>query len=218
MSAADPRFERRNPPLPKPTTNVYRVKFVGTLEGQIVLNTFYYSDGQPVLSATPSKLESLAQALLAPAALVDVYLTALSGGYQMQYLLIDCPTSPTLQSLQTPNIQGGLAPTPHLPTEVSTVILRQTAVKGQCGRGRIGLPAVPETWVTLSHVTTPAAYTNVAAQMMITEVNGVDNFVPGLYSRKGSHAFPTEGYASLISTRATTLLGTIRRRKIGRGK
>jgi hypothetical protein len=144
----------------------------------------------------------------------------MSSDWVLNFCVIDCPTSPSLAALTQTVISFGTGTAGHEPTEVAFNINRYTGFKGQCGRGRVLMPAVPTSVVTASKVTTLTAYTAFANQMLAPIAQGGDTFTPGLYSRDGSHAFPGAGYADLTATltQASSLLGTARRRKIGRGK
>lgn len=218
MSRANPRFRRQNLKLPTPVNNVYRVKFLGSIENQLTINTFYYRDANALGTANLTHYTNLYNAITSAGALRSAYVGCISSDWTMTEIIIDCPTSPSLSEFYSPDSTAGGGPGLHLPTENAMVFDRYTGNKGQCGRGRVSLPAIPGSWVTQSKVTTITPQTLLRTAMTTALTSGADTFTPGLYSRNGSHAFPGAGYADLTSVFFNPLIGTVRRRKIGRGK
>lgn len=218
MSRANPRFRRNNPKLPLPVGNVYRVKLLGQLENQLTINTFYYMDDQALATATETSIANLGVAISAAGALIPKYAACMSVDWTLTGYIIDVPTSPSLAAVVTNQLTVGSGPAGHEPTEVAAVITRQSAVKGQCGRGHVSLPAIPTSWVTASRLTTTTAHTAMATEMKSVYSFGGVQYAPAIFSRNGSHFQNGLGAAFQISTALNTLLGTVRRRKIGRGK
>lgn len=218
MSRANPRFRRQNPKLPTPTSNVYRVRLLGQVEFQLTSNSFYFFDGNPFASTTLTNLQNLSTAIGAAGSLIPKYAAAISADWHLTNYIIDSPTSPTLAALNVSQITLGGGPAGHEPTEVAAPFIRYSTVKGQCGRGRFSLPAVPTGWVSASNTNNNTAYNALAAEVLVNLTGGADTFHPCIFSRNGSRAFPGIGVAALSACTYSTLLGTIRRRKIGRGK
>lgn len=220
MSRANPRYRRRNFNLSALTNDIFRVKVVGFLENQTCVSSFFYKGPSLVNNATQANLTDLGSGFVAAGGMLLKYLAACSSDYTLSQVNIDCPTTPSLAPLITTQAGSGGGPTPHLPTEMAVVIIKQTAVKGQCGRGRVSIPAVPSAWVTASKLTTVTAHNALAVAMTDAITSGPDTFFPCIYSKAGSRIFPIAGYAALTLCQlaAGSLLGTVRRRKIGRGK
>lgn len=217
MSRANPRFRRDNPVLPIALTNVWRVKFYGVLEGQMTLSSFYYIDSNTKGTNLATAQANLQAALPSIGGPLVTYGAACSSDWQFQSLVIDSPNNPTLSPLVTPYVTTGGGPAGHEPTTVAAVVARQTATKGQCGRGHVLVPAVPTAWVTDSEITTLTAYTALANGMKLTLTTGPDTFTPGIWS-KGTRTVHQFGFDFLISATPRVVLGTCRRRKLGRGK
>jgi len=218
MSRANPRFRRQNQKLPVPTSNVYRVRLLGSFENQLTSNSFYFFDGNPFASTTLTNLQNLSTAIGAAGSLIPKYVAAISVDWHLTGYIIDSPTSPSLAALNVQQITVGGGPAGHEPTEVAAPFIRYSSVKGQCGRGRFSLPAVPTSWVTGSNTTTNTAYFALATEVLVNLTAGADTFHPCIFSRNGSRAFPGLGVSALTACTYSTLLGTIRRRKVGRGK
>lgn len=219
MSRANPRFRRSNQRLSTPVNNVYRVKMVGSIEGQLTINVLYYTDQNGVATANPTHQSNLFAALSLANGVNAKYAACMSSDWTFTQVVIDCPTSPSLAPYLVVGGTAGTGPSGHEPTEVAFPLIKYTAVKGQCGRGRISFPAVPTTWVTASKVSNTTAHTAFGNIAIAVIAGGGDTFTPVLYSRNGSRAFPGAGVAPLIGVYSlNSLLGTVRRRKIGRGK
>lgn len=218
MSKANPRFRRVNPTLFPPFHGTYRVRITGTIESQLTVSTFYYRDADGPLSESLIKMQALATGILSGGSLMSFYGQACSSDWDATEVLVD---SPVLQVLATvveyAGAFAGGGPAGHEPTTVAAIIHRQTGTKGQCGRGHVSLPAVPTAWVTASKITTPLAYTSFAAAMVTPVTSGGTTFTPCLYS-KGTRIQKTVGVADLTSATPRDLLGTVRRRLLGRGK
>lgn len=217
MSRKNPRFTRPNNALPAPTGNVWRVRALGIVENQYTINTFWFQDELSPGTGTATVAATLLAGIQAASNLQAKLLAACSIDWNLYQWLIDSPNNPNLNTQATVVSIFAGGPSSHEPTTVATVIARYTNFKGQCGRGHVSIPAVPTVWVTASSVTTFTAYNALAIQMVQQVTNGGHTFTPGLYS-KGSKLHQTAGFAPLASVQARTFLGTVRRRKIGRGK
>lgn len=220
MSRANPRFRRSNIKLPTPVNNVYRVRVLGKIENQLTVSSFFYRDARVSQTATTAFLTDLGTGFIAPGGMLAKYAAACSSDWSVSAIIIDCANLTTLSPLFAAQTGNGGGPATHMPTEVSMPLIRRTAVKGQCGRGRISTPAVPLSWVTASVLSNTAAHTALATQMLSTITQGGEDYTPCLYSRNGSKFAPGQGVADLISVDlpAGVLVGTTRRRKLNRGR
>jgi hypothetical protein len=220
MSRAVPRFRRQNPPLPPPAANLFQVQLIGVLEGQLTINNFYYWDSGATLSATSE--QDLAVAFIGIGNLTT-FLAACSADLVITAIKVQCLTTPTRMPY-VDTIAGGVGAIGggHEPTTVSCVISRYSGIKGQAGRGRVYMPAVPTVWVTGSAVTAGAgitAYGNVATMMKVTFTSGGSpTYVPMQVSKRNRTANFVLGASPVLNTDFRPLLGNTRRRRIGRGK
>lgn len=220
MSRANPRYKRTNLPLPAPVNNVYEVIMYATIEGQITINTFYFTDGRAIGVFGPAPESELAGKFNL------VYATAISNVMTTDCVVtgvkVQCVTSflraPYIVTYAT-GIPGTVAP-PHEPTQVSAVMLRRTGYKGQSGRGRISWPGVPQTFVLMSSLTTAAktTYTTLGTALLAQQTTTNETFTPSLVSRRGKAPTISFGSAPLASLGINATLGTVRRRKLGKGK
>lgn len=219
MSRLKPRFHRVNPFLPPVGGNQGVVEFIfqGVIENQMTINTFSYLG--PNFAPTQPQLTTLANNITAN--LKATYLLAISADWALTQRKINVVHRNDIAGQVFGDNSGGGGPANHLPTEVSAVILRSTAVKGQHGRGRVSLPAVPISWVTASTITNAfgiLAYNNLAVNMLAVASDGTNNWVPCI-GQRGTVAPPVIiGAAPITRLFLDALVGTIRRRKIGRGK
>lgn len=215
MSRANPRYRRSNQALPAAPANVWELQVIGQLEAQEVMSTFAFWDNGGAITGTPE----LNLAAGFTASLLTTYKACLSSDWVGQQYNVRCLTIPTrAQVTTTAGIAAvaGSGPAGHEPTTVAAVVSRYTAFRGQCGRGRLELPAVPTSWVTSSSLTTIAAYTAFMTAYAANFIQGGITYSPYLYSR-GSRVNHTPGAAPLVILQLRTVLGTQRRRKLGRG-
>lgn len=215
MSRAHPRFTRVNPPLPAPASNLYRIAIIGNIENQLTINTFYYLDARTIGSLV--NFTALGTAF--QTGIDALFKAAVSADWSQVGFKIDSPNNPLVQPLIYFQAAFGGGPAGHEPTTVSGTIIRYTNTKGQSGRGRLALPAVPSVWVTSSTITATAgsaAYVNFANGLTATLAVSADTLTPALMSRPPKTKIL--GAAQLTNAVAKLLLGTTRRRKIGRGK
>ncbi len=218
MSKANPRFRRNNPSLPVVLNNVWRVRMIGTVEGQLTINTFFYLDTNGPNTGTVTIANSLVTAFMGAGGVEPLYIACMSADWSLQGYTVDSPNNPFLSTVQGTFGAVGGGPNGHEPTTVGVVISRFSAIKGQCGRGHITLPAVPTAWVTASTLTNTTAHTALANKLSADLVQGGNTFTPCIYSRAGSHYQPQKGAAAVEAALVRTTLGTVRRRKLGRGK
>lgn len=221
MSRAVPRFRRVNAPLPPPGAKaVIEIAVVGIVEGQRTVNTFYYA-GAPAALLTSTDLLSAINAWTA--AFLTDYKACLSSDWAALGLTATCLTQPTLQTVSAVAAGGvvGTGPASHAPNQVAVVISRYTATKGQHGRGRVYMPAVPDPWLTASSITGAAgiaAYTAFAADIGTgITVSGIA-YAASVVQRAATSPRGIVGVGPITFTLPRYLTGTCRRRRLGRGK
>lgn len=223
MSKAVPRFKRISPPLPALTGAVYLITVSGTIDTQRWYCNFGYQASSFVqVAASESNLNaSWITACLA------ALKACLSNDAIVDTVKVACVSSPT----RAPFVQqGGGLPVAgtggvsHYPTPVAGIIAKYTATRGQHGRGRNYLPAVPIGFVTPAsnadqlNASGQTAYNAFATALdvAIADTGGVTADVC-VYTRvaKGLSVLNAEDVLQLV---VRPLLGTIRRRRVGRGK
>jgi hypothetical protein len=218
MSRANPRFRRVNPSLPPPGTGaVIQITAIGIVEGQETINTFYYYCSTAGALTTADLIAALAAWR---AAFSAHYIAAMSSDWKSVNLIAACLTQPSLVTIDDFTWAGtnGGGPAGHEPTQVAVCVSRYTAFKGQHGRGRIYLPAVPTGWVTNSNVTTVGAYVQIALDLALGFTANANIYVPAVVQRSKVSPRPVVGVAAVVEGTARFLTATIRRRRIGRGK
>lgn len=221
MSRANPRFRRSNPPLPGLSTNLYQASVLFQLQNQQMISTYYYSDGQaPGTGVSPTLLANGVNALLSQ------FQSIMATNCQVYGTTVRCLNNPTFVSITkflSVSLSGTVAGN-ALGTVPGPVILRQTAWRGQAGRGRVSPPGMPASFITpTGEQLTQAAVTTYTTWgnnfLMASITSGGLTFVPYLYSRGLRTQTPkVPGAAQLLSFLVKPLVGTVRRRKIGRGK
>ena len=211
-----PGTQRTNIKLPPPQGNVYRVRYFGTAELQRTITTFYYTDTRPRGSATHLFMDELSGALDEIGGLTEKLEACCATDWSSDFKIIDCPDQTTLSPKEYFIGGDGTGVAPHLPMQMAVTIDRKTAFRGQCGRGRISVPAVPYSWTTDSELTTLTAHLALASAMLVNVVAGAQSYEPVLLSY-GSKIDPGLGVAGLTECKVKTTLGTCRTRKLGVG-
>jgi hypothetical protein len=222
MSRKNPRFRRVNPALPGTTNTIMQLAAVGVLDQQEIVSTFtYLSNNSP---PAPGEELALANAWVAAAISTD-FLDCLSAGYSLLAVKVTCLSdltrTPAVKTLGA-GLPGGVAGT-HEPTTVAGVISRYTAFKGQHGRGRLMMPAIPSSFVdptTDANSLTAAAlaiYQTFCTQLLVTVTVGAATYSLAIASRPlTTVAWRNAAIVTVIVPRP--LLGNVRRRRVGRGK
>lgn len=220
MSRANPRFKRVSPPLPLVggTNGVVMFTFKGSIEGQFTINTFYYSAAVP--APTQAQLTTLSNNILTN--LTTTYKAMLSADWTGNSSILTVVHRNDIMGIVGFSILGapGTGPALHEPTTVAGLILRRSGVKGQHGRGRVSIPAVPTGWVTASSITVAAgltAYSNFEVQMQLTASDGANTWTPCIAQRATTSPRLVIGFSPVLAVVTNPLLGTIRRRRLGRG-
>lgn len=215
MSRANPRFRRTNPQLPAAPANTWEVIIYGTIDNQMTINTFYYIDSGGVPG--PSTAQNLANAWLT--ANKTLMSNCVSADWTFTQIKVGCLTLPSYQPYVAPLSGSGNGPAGHQPSTDAITVTRYTGTRGQSGRGRILLPAVPTTWAVNSVLTASAITTlslNIIFILNEVTVSSI-NYFAALVSMKNKLG-PKLGAAVLNTLLLRTIIGSCRRRKIGRGK
>ena len=222
MSRAQPRFHRTNPPLPVVGNSQGVVKYSirGKLDQQLTITTFMFLG--PNNAPTGAQLTTLLTNI--QAAVFPKYGLCVSsdwGGGNLE----------TLDVVHRNDIGGvvsganggatGNRAAGHMPSEVAAQVIRYTTTKGQHGRGRYSLPGIATADVTGS---------SISAATLLTAIGNLNTALLGNFSDGTNIWVHCIGQRSTISPKLVvnaqpvnrfvipTLLGTIRRRKVGRGK
>jgi hypothetical protein len=209
-----------SPPAPVITGPVLRATMFGRCNGQICENTHdYMARTMPLVTSTSM------------AAFAAGWTTTIEAAYQTvvpasDYLLLTtvaCISLNTLVTITTAVNLAGLVAGNSLPIEMAAVVSRYSALKGKHGRGRFFAFGVPILF------TTPASDPNLLNGAGIANYQGLGTSLLGPFVLGGVTWDP------VISTRPVTplvvvsraavvtsyfpqpLLGTVRRRREGRG-
>jgi hypothetical protein len=151
------------------------------------------------------------------------YRACMSSDWKVVGVTAVCLTQPTLQTVSS-TVSGGLAgtgPANHEPNQCAVVISRYTNVKGQHGRGRIYLPAIPTSWVTGSTITLAGgitAYNAFAVDLGTGITISAIAYAASVVQRAPTSPRGLVGVGSISSTSARLIVATVRRRRLGRGK
>jgi hypothetical protein len=221
MSRANPRYHRINPSLPLVGSGngVVQYRIIGVIENQMTMNTFYYSAAVP--APTTTQLNTLLTNI--QAGMFPLYKLCLSADWKCSSEALNVVHRNDILGVQSAanlNVAGGRA-AGHMPTEVAQPIIRYTATKGQHGRGRFSLPAISTADVTASAITAAAAVTaiaNFSTECLATFSDGANTWTPCLAQRSTASPKLVIGFAPLTKLIFSPNLGTIRKRKIGRGR
>lgn len=221
MSRQNPRVRRTNPNLPLVGTTNGVVMYVieGRIEGQMTVNTFMYS------AAVPNPSSALLNTLLTNIStnLFAKFKNCVSADwtcFREQLKVVHRNDIATVQSNTNLSITGG-RPAGHEPTEVAGIVLRVSATKGQHGRGRLSFPGICTADVSSSNWTSGALATalglfTVAALNTVSD--GTNTWTHCIGQRTNVSPKLIIGFAPITTYLGTQILGTVRRRKIGRGK
>jgi len=109
------------------------------------------------------------------------------------------------------------------PLEMAATIVKTSTLKGKHGRGRISMPAVPDTFITPAtspnqlNATGLAAYNALASALLAGFVGGSTTWTPCITTRPTPPATLVSNLVTVTGMATKALLGTARRRKPGRG-
>jgi hypothetical protein len=218
------RYTRINPPLPNVGSyNVFSCIVQGTCDNEEWINDYAVMGADALTAGSEAAIANSFYAMVATAlrAMMDTSTYIMS-------VKVTCLTTitrvPYVAALNSGAGFAGTASTPHLPKEMAAILSCYTAYKGQHGRGRKYTAGVPTSFVTSSSNANSLNTSGVAALTALgtavlagTCVDGATVMSPCIYTRvKG--ATPVTNAAPITSTIARSLLGTVRRRRPGRGK
>ena len=220
MSRANPRFHRNNPNLlGVGTATVVEIAMQGLLEQQQCINTFYY-----VTNAAGVTFANVGAMLASFRTGIEAkYLACVSADYTLQQYkaTVVSPSTIAPNYIAVAPAAPGTRPAGHLPTQMAILISRYSGFTGQHGRGRVYLPGVAASDVVNSTVTNAALLTaldNLKTQMLVPVNDGTNNWDPCIAQRSKTTPKQVLWFADVIQATPRTLLATIRRRRIGRGK
>lgn len=129
----------------------------------------------------------------------------------------------SVQPVVSPQGLAGTVAGNHLPIEMAITIAKQSSIRGRSGRGWLQLPGIPISFTTpatdpnILNATGLAATNTLCVELLHAVVSGAYTWTPVVSSRppKGfpnyTRAAPLNGIVPRL------LLGTVRRRKEGRG-
>lgn len=211
---------RLNPLPPAITGDVCRIviQYLG-LSGTYINTLDYQASAlNAVTSATLAALAAAFQTAVEPSLKACLSDQATIAAYFASCLSLSTPATDFLVS----GVAGTVAQ-PCLPNEMGAVIQKRTLLKGQHGRGRITLPAVPTTFTTPAtnpdkiNVTGGAAYSSLVTALEGNLAAGGLTFTPCLSVRPAPPAILVTHAQQVTNFALNTILGTARRRKEGRG-
>jgi hypothetical protein len=212
---------RLNPPAPLINGDVFRFTMQIRAENQITETTHDYMS--TVFAVDPAvAMAALQGQWLANVAIPYQAVTANDGLFYG--CIMQCLSSQFPPSLVSPLAANGTGGVNHLPLESSAVVSRYTALKGQHGRGRFYPSCLP---VAFSNAGAAAASELTNAAVGLYQALGTALLLPvvaaGVTLNPVIASRPTA--PSVLVTRAQLVtsylcqvdLGSIRRRKLGRG-
>lgn len=131
-------------------------------------------------------------------------------------------TCPTAVVILAPAV-AGTAGAHNLPLEMAAVQDLRSSLKGQHGRGRISMPAVPDTFTTpatspnVLNATGHAAYSDLLASLLLGVTTSMGAWPWTIHTRPTPPATLVTRAVNVVSATTNDLLGTMRRRRPGRG-
>jgi hypothetical protein len=195
---------------------MYRI--LGTIDGQLTVNTFVYTAGVPA----PTTLQLSTLLTNISTNMFVAYKNCLSADWAStaeSLTVVHRNDIATTVSTVNAAIAGARA-AGHEPSEVAAILNRITALKGQHGRGRCSLPGIATADVSGSRLAGAiiGVMTTLCGKMTTTASDGSNTWIPSLGTRSLTSPRLVTSFALLTNASVNTLLGTVRRRKIGRGK
>jgi hypothetical protein len=156
---------------------------------------------------------------------VETALTAVlsSTGQIKQYIAMDLNPNKVPSQTLVRGVAGAVVSAP-LPSEMCATIRKNSALKGQHGRGRVSIPLIPGTFV--SPGTNPdqivagslTTYGTLASALSGTLSASGLTFTPVITTRPVLPAVIPGNAQPIISHTTDATMGTARRRKPGRGR
>jgi len=222
MSRANPRFHRVNPSLPPVGANngvtLYRI--IGKIENQLTISGchFFGANNNPTNAQLTTLLVNIGNGVF------PTYKNLISADWtcvQEVLAVVHRNDIASVFRLSNQGVAGG-RPAGHLPTEAAAWCLKNTGFKGQHGRGRMSIPAISTADVTNSTLTGAvwlAAAILFDNSLLANYSDGANNWTGALGQRSAAPPHLVTNVATLSGASfVNLLLGTVRRRKIGRGK
>jgi len=224
MSRANPRFKRNNPVLPSlANAAAFRITASGVIDQQMWLTNFDYIN---LVTNTPNPNAEANLGANWLTACATQLKACLASDVTFSQLKITCLTIPTrLPGYRTTDASfgNGTVAGSHYDSVIAGIITKETFTKGQHGRGRNYIPGVPLSFVTAGtnpnslNATGITAYNNLVFALVTLISDGTNNYSLGVTQRTRAGAAATNGQIQ-GTTFNRTLLGTVRRRRVGRGK
>lgn len=221
MSKANPRYKRSNPSGTAVGTTNGVIEYVirGKIEGQLTINTFYYSAAVPA----PTSVQISTLSTNIHNALFTKWLAINSSDWSWTQDEIHVVHRNDIATFINPTGAGnpGTRGTPHLPTTCCVTINRVSTLKGQHGRGRFSIPTPAAADVTESTVTAAAYLTNITTfetAALATVSDGTNTWTPCIAQRSFVSPRLVTNFAPITTYQANLTVGSCRRRKLGKGK
>lgn len=220
MSRAVPRFHRVSALAPPLTGDAVRITTVTTSQSQLCMNVFDY-EASALNAVNATNIVAVANAWTA--ANQAAYFACMTSDTTAVSISVQVPSSVSVASANVPWVGVGTVAGNQYPLEMAAVLSKYSALKGQHGRGRTYMPALPVSFITpvidpnVLNATGIAAYNAFTAGLMGGLVVGGFNLSLAILTRpKKPITIVSQGV--LVSRWVTQrLLGTVRRRREGRG-
>ena len=213
---------RTNWPAPAITGVVGRITVVTSTAAQTCFTSFDYMSSS-MTTTTAEMAVVVANFLLGTKA---HYLACLTPDTTLIATTMQAVSSLVYQTAIVTEAPGvvGTVMTHSLPLEMGATLTKYSAIKGQHGRGRVTMPAVPITFTTPAtdpnrlNATGLAAYLAVVLDVQTSWAGTGGNFWAPVISTRPKPPASVVAEAALVTQYVQPLvLGTARRRKEGRG-
>lgn len=212
---------RVNPPAPLATGPIFRVTVFSRFQGSVANTTHDY-----MCNSFPANVRN---AMIAfgedwNGTVFETYRDTLSFQTDVFRILYSCISSFVIANVETLNLVQGTIAGNTLPNEMAAVCTRRGVLKGQHGRGRFSMPYVPiaftGTGPNVNQLSNDGrtSYTALCNALQEPRTAGGSVVCNPVISTR-----PPKGAGIVILAERTTIqfptliLGTIRRRKPGRG-
>lgn len=212
-----PRVNALPPPI---TGDCYRITVFSRAQAQVCMNTFEVMGDAFAASPATNMAAILAAWVLAVETQYRACLTTQSRIFRYNIQCISSNAPASIDSLV--NNPGTLAVDP-LPIEMGALLKKTGPLKGQHGRGRVYMPSIPTTFTTpatecnLLNVLGQTAYQALGNLIQAPVVVGGINYTPIVSPRPKPPAVVVTTAADITLHQPVALLGTVRRRREGRG-
>jgi len=224
MSRANPRFRRTNLPLPTllAQQNCFRIAVLGTADNQIWICNFDYIVQTPAVPNVNAEQNLTINWITAHLTNFRGFICTDTVVTAVKATCLTIPARQPYTNIQTTGNAGTITP-PHADIELAVVFSKYTGFKGQHGRGRNYLPAIPQSFInstsgqTNTILLTTAYQTFIGTLLSATISDGTSTYVLAITQRTKQGVAVTNG-AAVLAVQLRTLMGTVRRRRIGRGK